>query len=344
MIKEIKVNNKKIGKNHPTFIIAEIGANHNRDKRTAKRLIDRAADAKVDAVKFQTYKAEKIYSKKTPKFKRDSQKPFELIKSIELPVSWYGELKEYANEKGLDFFSSPFDNDSVDELEKIKVQIYKIASFEIVDLDLIKYVAKKQKPIMISTGMASLEEIQDAVNTVQSTGNKKIILLQCTSLYPTKPELVNLNAIRTLEKKFGLPVGLSDHSMGIHIPIAAVAMGACVIEKHFTLDRKMKGPDHSFAVEPDELKRLAEYIRDIEKAKGDGEKKVSEQEKEENYEKARRSIIAKQDISLGTIITEHMLVIKRPGYGIKPKFKNHVVGKKAKKDIKEDDWITWDMV
>lgn len=340
----VKIGNKKIGNEHPTYIIAEIGANHNKNKKTAKKLIDKAADANVDAVKFQTYKAERMYSKKTPKFGKDQEKPFDLIKSIELPNNWHKELMDYANDRGLDFFSSPFDFKAVDELEKINVPLYKIASFEIVDLELIKHVAEKQKPMILSTGMASLGEIEDAVKTIQSTGNQNIILLQCTSLYPATPELINLKAIQTMKQSFGLPVGLSDHTLGIHIPIAAVAMGACIIEKHFTLDRNMAGPDHHFAIEPEELKTMIKWIRDVEKAKGDGIKKISKQEKEENYEKARRSIIAKKRLSKGTTISRDMLIVKRPGYGIKPKFMNLVLGRKTKKDIEEDEWITWDKI
>ena len=341
MKSEITIGNKKIGVDNPTYIIAEIGSNHNRDKKIAKKMIDKAADARVDAVKFQTFKAEKLYSKKTPKFSKDTITPFDLIKSIELPREWHKELFEYAVDKNLHFLSSPFDYEAVDLLDKIGVPAYKIASFEITDLELLKYVAKKTKPIILSTGMANIEEIEEALEAIRKQGNNNIVLLHCNSMYPTPVEIVNLNAINTMSTIFKIPIGFSDHTIGIHIPIAAVAKGAKVIEKHFTLDRKMKGPDHHFAVEPDELKQMVQNIRDVEKAQGTGVKEASKEE-QEMYEKGRRSIIAAQDISKGTKITKEMLIIKRPGFGIKPKFLETVIGKTSKKDIAADQWITWE--
>ncbi len=341
MKSEITIGNKKIGVDNPTYIIAEIGSNHNRDKKIAKKMIDKAADARVDAVKFQTFKAEKLYSKKTPKFSKDTITPFDLIKSIELPREWHKELFEYAVDKNLHFLSSPFDYEAVDLLDKIGVPAYKIASFEITDLELLKYVAKKTKPIILSTGMANIEEIEEALEAIRKQGNNNIVLLHCNSMYPTPVEIVNLTAINIMSTIFKIPIGFSDHTIGIHIPIAAVAKGAKVIEKHFTLDRKMKGPDHHFAVEPDELKQMVQNIRDVEKAQGTGVKEVSKKERE-MYEKGRRSIIAAQDISKGTKITKEMLIIKRPGFGIKPKFLDKVIGKTSKKDIAADQWITWE--
>jgi len=341
--KEVKIGNKKIGGNNPTYIIAEIGSNHNRDKKIAKKMIDKAANAGVDAVKFQTFKAEKLYSKKTPKFSKDKVSPFDLIKSIELPREWHKELFEYTEKKGLHFFSSPFDYEAVDQLDEIGVPAFKIASFEIVDLELLKYISQKKKPIILSTGMASIEEIEEAIDAIKSQGNDKIILLHCNSMYPAPVDIVNLNAIKTMQSAFQIPIGFSDHTLGIHIPISAVVVGAKVIEKHITLDRKMKGPDHNFAIEPDELKQMVQNIRDVEKALGTGIKNVSKEEKE-MYEKGRRSIIALENIPKGTKITREMLIVKRPGYGIKPKFIDNVIGKIAKKVIKADDWLTWDLI
>ena len=332
---------KVIGDKHPAYIIAEIGANHNRDMNTAKKLIDKAAEADVDAVKFQTYKAETLYSKKTPKFSKDDVEPFDLIKSVELPRDWHKELFDYTVSKGLHFISSPFDFEAVDLLNKLGVPAFKIASFEITDLELLKYTAQKKKPIILSTGMADFEEIKEALDTIRSQGNDDIILLHCNSLYPSPAEIVNLNAMQTMSDEFKIPIGFSDHTQGVHIPIAAVAKGARVIEKHFTLDRKMKGPDHSFAIEPGELKQMVRNIRDVEKAAGTGEKILTEYEKE-MYEKGRRSLIAKKDIVKGTKITRDMIIIKRPGYGIKPKFLDQVVGKTAIKDIEAEQWITWE--
>ena len=341
MKNEVKIGNKKIGGNNPTYIIAEIGSNHNKDKKIAKKMIDKAAEAGVDAVKFQTFLADKLYSKKTPKFLKDKMKPYDLIKSIELPRQWQKELFQYATKKKLHFLSSPFDFEAVDELHKIGVSAFKVASFEITDLELVKYIAKKKKPVIFSTGMASIEEIEEAIDTIRSQGNDYIVLLHCNSMYPSPFDIVNLNAINTMQSAFQIPIGFSDHTIGIHIPVAAVVSGARVIEKHITLDRKMKGPDHNFAIEPDELKQMVRNIRDVEKAMGTGVKEISKKEKE-MYEKGRRSIIAAQDISKDTKITRNMLIVKRPGYGIKPKFIDIVVGKKVKKDISEDQWITWE--
>lgn len=343
MKKKVKIGNKIIGGNNPTYIIAEIGANHNRNMKIAKRLIDKAAEAHVDAVKFQTYKAEKLYSKNTPRFSKDNIKPFDLIKSIELPRKWHKELFEYTNRKGLHFLSSPFDLEAVELLNEIGVLAYKIASFEITDLELLKYIAQKKKPIILSTGMADFEEINDALRAIRSKRNDDIILLHCNSLYPAPFDIVNLNVIQSLSQEFKIPIGFSDHTLGIHIPIAAVVKGAKIIEKHFTLNRTMKGPDHSFAIEPVELKQMVQNIRDIEKASGNGKKVLSKAEKE-MYLKGRRSLIASQYIPKGTKITRDMIIIKRPGYGIKPKFIEKVTGKKAKKDIKADQWITWNHI
>ena len=333
-----------MGDEEPCFIIAEAGSNHNGSLEQAKKLIDIAVEAKADAVKFQIFKAEKLYSKYTPEFSYlKGKSTYELIKSIETPREWIKKLAGYCKEKKIDFLASPFDFEAVVLLDKY-VPAFKIASFEITDLELLKYAAEKGKPMIISTGMANLGEIEDAIKAIKSTENDDIILLHCNSLYPTPVEDVNLKAIETMRTAFRLPIGFSDHTLGIHIPIAAVAMGACVIEKHFTLDRTLPGPDHSFAIEPNELKEMIRCIREVEKAKGSGIKEKSELESGEMYIKARRSIHAKVDISKGTKITRDMLIIKRPGYGIKPKFIDIVVGKEAKNDIKEDEWITWDIV
>jgi N-acetylneuraminate synthase/N,N'-diacetyllegionaminate synthase len=339
----MEIRNKLIGEGESCFIIAEAGSNHNGRLEQAKKMIDAAVEAGADAVKFQIFKAQDLYSKYTPEFSYlKGKNTYELIKSIETPRKWIKELAKYCEEKNITFLASAFDFEAVDHLDKY-VPAFKIASFEITDLELVKYAAEKGKPMIISTGMANLGEIEDAINAIKSVGNDDIILLHCNSLYPTPVEIANLKAIETMRTAFKIPIGLSDHTLGIHIPIAATAMGACVIEKHFTLDRTLPGPDHSFAIEPDELKEMVRCIREVEKAKGNGLKKKSGLESEEMYIKARRSIHAKVDIPKGTRITRDMLVIKRPGYGIKPKFIAIVIGRDAKKDIKEDEWITWNM-
>ena len=343
-MKTVKIGARVVGGDNPCYIIAEAGSNHNGSLEQAKKMIDVAVESGVDAVKFQIFQAENLYSKYTPEFSYlKGQNVYELIKSIETPREWVKELARYCKEKNIDFLASAFDSEAVNLLDKY-VPAFKIASFEITDLELIKYVAEKGMPVIISTGMANLGEIEEAINAIKSVGNEDIILLHCNSLYPTPVVIVNLKAIETIRTAFKVPVGFSDHTLGIHIPIGAVAMGACVIEKHFTLSRMMKGPDHSFAIEPSELKEMVRYIREVEKAKGSGVKEKSELESEEMYVKARRSIHTKVDIPEGTRVGREMLVIKRPGYGIKPKFIDLVVDREAKKDIKADEWITWSMV
>ena len=341
---KIKIGDGLISEGEPCFIIAEAGSNHNGSLEQAKKLIDVAVAAKADAVKFQIYKAESLYSKHTPEFSYlKGQNVYELIKSIETPREWIKELAGYCEARNITFLATPFDFEAIDLLAKY-VPAFKIASFEIVDLELLQYAARKGKPMIISTGMANLCEIEEAISSIKSVGNNDIILLHCNSLYPTSVEAVNLKAMETMRTAFKVPIGFSDHTLGIHIPVAAVAMGACVIEKHFTLDRTLPGPDHSFALEPDELKEMVRGIREVEKAKGSGIKEKSALESDEMYVKARRSIHAKVNIPKETKITEDMLIVKRPGYGIKPKFIDMVMGRVAKKDIKEDEWITWDAV
>ena len=340
------MSNKKklIEENKHCFIIAEAGSNHNKDINIAKKLIDAAVDAKADAVKFQLFTAEKLYSKYTPKFEYLKEKDvYKMIKDMELPRDWIKEIADYCKNKKIFLLSSVFDFEAIDIIDKY-ISAFKIASFEIVDLELIKYAAEKGKQMIISTGMANMGEIEDAINTIKSVGNEDIVLLHCNSLYPSIPEIVNLRAMNTLRTAFNLPVGFSDHTIGIHIPIAAVAMGACAIEKHFTIDRTLPGPDHSFAIEPQELKEMVKCIRETEKALGSGIKEISKLESKEMYMKARRSIHALVDIQKGTKMRKNMLIVKRPGYGIKPKFIDLLIGRETKKNIKKDEWITWDMV
>lgn len=348
MKERVRIGDRWVGEAEPCFIVAEVGANHDRKLGQARELIDVAVDAGADAVKFQLYSAETVYSRKTPQFSylkelSADKSTYEVIKESELPREWLGELAKYSQNKGIIFFATPFDREAVDQLYEVGVPAYKWASFEIVDLPLLKYAASKGKPMLLSTGMCNLADIQEAVNTVYSTGNEDIILLHCTSLYPTKPNQVNLRMMDTMKNAFPLPVGLSDHTLGITISIAAVARGACVIEKHYTLSRKLKGPDHPFALEPEELKQMVKAIREVEESLGSPVKKMIPAE-EEMATLGRRSIIARVDIAKGTRLTEDMLIIKRPGYGIPPRFLDIVIGREAKKDIEKDDIITWEMV
>ncbi len=344
----INLAGRRVGEGAPCFVVAEAGANHNRDLALGKELIDVAADAGADAVKFQTYSAETLYSKKTPRFsyleKQTSKDTWQLIKEIELPREWQAELQGWARKRGILFFSTPFDYRAVDELDALGVPAYKIASFEVVDLPLIRYAAARHRPMIISTGLATYEDIHDAVEACRSAGNDDIVLLQCASLYPAPPARINLRAIETLRRAFGVPVGLSDHTLGIHVAGAAVALGACVLEKHFTLSRTLPGPDHPFAIEPLELKEMVRQIREIEAALGDGMKLGPAPEELEMHQKARRSLVAARDIPKGSRLSRDMIVIKRPGFGIKPKLLDLVIGRVASVDIEEDTVLTWDML
>ena len=324
-----------------TFIIAEIGANHNRSLSLAKELVDAAVDASADAVKFQIYSAETLYSKRTPLHSGYDKDLFSLIKEIETPREWLPELSAYCEGKGIVFFATPFDTCAVDELDAVS-DLFKIASFEIVDLPLLEYCASKGKPMIISTGLANMEEIEDAYLACRRVGNVKVAFLQCASLYPAPSSIMNLRSMETIRRAFGVPVGLSDHTKGIHISVAAVAMGAKIIEKHFTLDRNMKGPDHPFAIEPEELRDLVTQIREVESAMGDGRKLGPAPEEMEFYEKARRSVHAAVDIPEGTVIREEMLCVKRPGYGVSPKLISKLYGRRTLRFIGADEWITWD--
>jgi len=345
---QIEIAGRRVGAGAPCFVIAEAGANHNRSLAMGRELIDAAAEAGADAVKFQTYSAETLYSKKTPRFTYlegiTAKETWDLIKEIELPREWQAELQAYAARRGIPFFSSPFDYRAVDELHALGVPAFKIASFEIVDLPLIRYAAAKGRPLVISTGLATYEDVQDALDACRAEGNAEVALLQCASLYPAPPERINLRAMETMRRAFGVPVGLSDHTRGIHVAVAAAALGACAVEKHFTLHRGLPGPDHPFAIEPGELRDMVRQIRDVEAALGDGRKLGPAPEEMEMHQKARRSLVAARPIARGTAIARDMVAIKRPGFGIRPKLLDLVVGRVAKVDIEEDTVLTWEML
>lgn len=337
----------QIGGGARCYVIAEAGANHNRDLHVAKELIDVAAAAGADAVKFQTYTGKDLYSSRTPHFDylEDKRSPQELLDAIALPREWQPELAEHAAQRGIHWFSSPFDRAAVDELAAMGVPCLKIASFELVDLPLIRHAAATGIPLILSTGMATYGEIEDALGAVAEAGGREVALLRCASVYPSPPEIMNLRAMATMRDAFGVPVGLSDHTTGINVAAGAAALGMEVLEKHFTLSRDMEGPDHPFAVEPDELKALVAAVREVEAALGTGRLEgPSEPESGEMYQLARRSVIAATDIAAGTEITEAMLTVKRPGYGVKPRDIGLLVGRVARVDIPFDEVITWEMV
>jgi N,N'-diacetyllegionaminate synthase len=342
-----EIGGTPVGAGARCYVIAEAGANHNRDLGMARELIDVAADAGADAVKFQTYSGAGIYSTKTPRFKYldDDRSPQELLEAISLPRKWQPELAEHARERGIFFFSSPFDHEAVDQLAEVGVPAFKIASFEIVDLPLIRKAASVGVPLIVSTGMAVYGEIEDALGAAAEAGNDRVALLRCASVYPAPPAIMNLRAMATMRAAFGVPVGLSDHTRGIAVPAGGAALGMDLLEKHFTLSRELDGPDHKFAVEPDELKAMIQGVREVEEALGNGRLEgPSDEEKEEMYSLARRSLIAACDIPAGTEITREMLTVKRPGFGIPPKQLDVVVGRVARVDIEFDDVITWEMV
>ena len=348
-MRKIKIAGRPVGEGEPCFIIAEAGVNHNGDINLAKKLIDIAKEAGADAVKFQTFRAEEMVTKNAKKaeYQKETtgtkESQFEMIKRLELTESDFKELYNYTLEKGEIFLSSPFDKVSVELLDRLGVPAFKIPSGEITNSPLLKHIARKKKPIILSTGRSTLGEIEEALEVMRQEGMEEIILLHCVSCYPAKIEDMNLRAMETSKHAFKLPVGLSDHTMGITIPIAAVALGACILEKHFTLDKNLPGPDHRASLEPQELKQMVQAIRDVEKARGDGIKKPTQEEKE-NKKAARRSIVAKVDIPKGTIIAEEMLDIKRPGTGIEPRYLNLVVDAKAVRGIKQNGAINWEML
>lgn len=345
----IEIGGRQVGSGEPCFIIAEAGVNHNGDINLAKKLIEVAKDAGVDAVKFQTFKAENVVTRSADKaeYQKETtgaeESQYEMIRKLELSEEDFKDLFAYAREQGTTFLSSPFDKGSVDLLDMLGVPAYKIPSGEITNFPLLRHIVRKKKPIILSTGMSTLDEIEEALKVIREEGAEEIILLHCISCYPARIEDMNLRVIETLRNTFELPVGLSDHTPSVTIPIAAVALGACVIEKHFTLDTNLPGPDHKASLEPQELTKMVKAIRDVEKAMGGGIKRPTKEE-EENKKVARKSLIATRDIPAGTKLTEEMLVIKRPGTGIEPKHLEKIIGATAKVDIKRNDRITWSRI
>lgn len=346
-MRKVKIEDKLVGDGEPVFIVAEAGVNHNGDVDLGKKLIDVAKDAETDAVKFQAFKAENVVTKYAEKarYQKETTGPnksqYNMIKRLELKGEEFRELYNYAKKNNIIFLSSAFDKESVDLLHDLGVPAFKVPSGEITNFPLLRYIAEKKKPIILSTGMSTIGEIEEALEVIREKGVEDIVLLHCVTSYPAKIEDVNLRVIEALRRRFKLPVGFSDHTLGITIPIAAAALGAVLVEKHFTLDRTLPGPDHRASLEPDELRDMIRAIRDVEKALGDGIKKPTEDE-ERIKKVVRRSIVAKMRIPKGAVITEDMLDLKRPGVGIEPKYLNEIIGKRAKKDIKPDELITFD--
>jgi N-acetylneuraminate synthase/N,N'-diacetyllegionaminate synthase len=335
---KIKIGKKAIGDGEPCFIIAEAGINHNGDMELAKRMIDAAKDAGSDAVKFQTHMAEKemVESELTADY--IGEPVFKLIKRMELSKEQHKELMRYCEEKDTIFLSTGYCREAFDFLDELGVPVFKIGSGEVTNLPLLEYVAKKSKPLIVSTGMTTLEELRPSVELIKKLNNK-FVLLQCTSTYPTKYEDVQLKGIEQLRKEFGVPVGFSDHSIGVYMPFAAVALGACVVEKHFTMDRNMPGPDQKASIEPSELKELVIGIRAIESAMKKTKIVTNGERDVQNF--ARESVVSLVDIPTGAVITSDMVYVKRPGTGIPAKELDKVLGKKAKRTIKKNTLLKW---
>jgi len=333
-------------KSSKVFIIAEAGVNHNGSSDFAKRLIDVAVDSGADAVKFQTFKAESLVSKNAQKadYQKQttdaSESQFDMIKKLELDLDTHRELIAYCQEKDIIFLSTPFDHGSINLLSDLGLQIFKIPSGEITNLPYLRHIGSLNKRVILSTGMSNLEEVRDALNILINAGTSldNITVLHANTMYPTPMEDVNLNAMITLQKEFGVNVGYSDHTLGIEVDIAAVAMGAKCIEKHFTLDKTMDGPDHKASLDPEELKVMVNAIRNIEKALGTSEKKLSPSESL-NIKIIRKSIVANQNIKKGDLLTDKNIAIKRPGGGISPMQWDKIIGTTSSKDYNADELI-----
>lgn len=332
--------------NEKIFIIAELSANHGHDINIAKDTIKAAKEAGADAIKIQTYTADTLtidcdneYFKLDSGTIWDGRTLYDLYSEAYTPWEWQKELKEYANSIGLIFFSTPFDKTAVDFLEELDVPVYKVASFEIMDIPLIEYIASKGKPIIMSIGVASLSDIEEAVDTCKRMGNDQIILLKCTSSYPAKIEDANLNTIPNMKETFGVEVGLSDHTLGITVPVVSVALGARVIEKHFILDKSIGGPDASFSLEPQGFKQMVDAVRDAEKALGKVDYNMTERKK--NSRLLGRSLFVVKDVKAGEIFTEENVRSIRPNYGLAPKYLRDILGKTAKQNIGRGTPIQW---
>ncbi len=346
----VTVGGRPIGEGYPCFVIAEAGVNHNEDVELGKALIRAAKEHGADAIKFQTYRAERLSTRTAPRYWVESDDPngtqFDTFAKLDgLDDAGHRELQAYAQKVGILWLSTPFDEDAVDFLDSLGVPAFKVASADMTCHPFLEHVARKGKPVFLSTGTATLGEVDEAVRVVRETGNDQLVLLHCTLSYPCPPEAINLRAMVTMREIFPqYPVGLSDHSLGITVPVAAVALGAAAIEKHFTVDKRLPGsPDHHLSVDPLELKAMVEGIRTVEAALGSPRKEPVPAEMAA-HRLARRSLVAARQIPKGTVITREMLTWKRPGTGIPPKFLPMVIGRTARVDIAPDQVLTWEMV
>lgn len=344
----IKIKNKIVGAKQPCFIIAEAGINHNGQLDLAKKLVDAAISAHADAIKFQTFTAEGVVTSSTGiadyvrKNIGKNMKQIDMLKKYELSHDEFIQIKEYCDKKDIIFLSTPHSFDAIDFLDDL-VPAYKFGSGDLTNIPALEYAAKKGKPMILGTGMATLEEVQQAINAITSVGNTQIIVLHCTTNYPCLLKDVNLRAMNTMQQELDCLVGYSDHTLGLLIPPLVVALGARILEKHFTLDKNQSGPDHQASLEPHELTQMIRQIRDVEKTLGESEKKPTESEKT-IMTMVRKSVIAAKNIRKGEVIQKEMLIIKRPGTGISPADIHKIIGKKTKQNIAMDEILLWDMV
>jgi pseudaminic acid synthase len=347
-MKLIQVGSREVGEGSGAYVIAEMSANHNQDFDRAVEIIRAAKASGADAIKVQTYTPDTLTIDCDNEYFRiegtlwEGRTLYDLYEEAHMPWEWQPKLKKIANDLGLDFFSTAYDATAVDFLEELDVPVYKIASFEIVDLPLLRKIAQTGKPVIMSTGMATLAEIDEAVQTLRDAGCEQLALLKCTSAYPAPPEEMNLRTIPHLAEAFGVPAGLSDHTLGIAVPVAAVALGACIVEKHFTLSRDEPGPDSAFSLEPQEFKVMVETIRVAEKALGEMSYEVTEKQQESRV--FRRSLFVVKDIKAGKQFTEENVRSIRPGYGLHTRYLGEVLGRCAARDILRGTPMSWEFL
>jgi len=346
--KQIKIGDKFIGSGFPTYIIAEIGANFDKNIDKAKRLIDAAKLSGADCAKFQTFSTPKIVSEGGFSMMKLEgvhgswgRTVSEVFRDAEFPREWHQEISDYCKQVGIDFSTSPYDFEAVDLCVKLNVPFIKIGSGDITWLEMLTYIAKTGKPLMLATGDATLSEIDEAIRTIEATGNNQLVLMQCITNYPSKIDSANVNVLKTYQTAFDILTGYSDHAPGPVVALASVVLGGCVIEKHFTLDKTDNGPDHPHSMNPAEFKLMVDYVREIERAMGTGRKEVVAEEGETVYVQ-RRCLYAKTDLIEGQVIQESDIDVLRPALGIPPKFKTIIIGKTAKNDIKKGQPLFWD--
>lgn len=346
---EINIGQRKIGPLDPCFVIAEAGVNHNGDVHLAMKMVDAAADAGADAIKFQTFEASKVASATAPKAAYQlrttdpSESQQEMLKGLELAKSDYAKIAGYCQEKNIIFLSTAYDIQSLDLLLSLGMKAVKISSTDLTNAFILEAAARSSLPVICSTGMADMDEVRSAVRTLRNSACRQLALLHCVSGYPADPSTINLRAMQSMAEEFGVPVGYSDHTTGIEVPIAAVALGACIIEKHFTLDRKMSGPDHKASCEPDELKALVSAIRKVQSSLGNGKKQPTRVELD-NRLKVRRSLAAARPLRAGTILTNEVLTALRPGTGVCPTEIDSVLGKTIAVSLKAGELIRREML